>query len=347
MGVPSGRFGGIDRQREMKEMDADAEAQVPVFVQPLARVLAQAESQCKRLLTEDEVVRIRDSAACIMLSASEASELQKNRGYRDVDPKDVWMDWHRARCEIYGAGRLPSVALTILSPQHAINHLIAICERDDLPYVAGPRDPQISLEFEKKRSTLRPTATEVHGDEIARHEAVLKVETRPFNAEQAPVACYHALQMIQRFLEMAATAIVCDSSMISHANDNWVGLSKRASTAFRLHGASGDEFWEPMFRAFVQFPVFDQASGDLFTVGMHLLGQPEIAISTERLQQAGIGQQQDAINDLFTRFALHQLAQKDAATFVAGCDFEVIWEPQSRFEDDDARYDYLWQWRIK
>ena len=60
---------------------------VPVFIPPLAAMLARAEELKGGPLSETEVERIRDKAPCITMKAEDAAKMTESRGYRDVNPR--------------------------------------------------------------------------------------------------------------------------------------------------------------------------------------------------------------------------------------------------------------------
>lgn len=51
-------------------------------------------------LTADEVLSIRDKAACVMMSTSQAARLAESRGYDDIDPENCWYEWQMLRREL-------------------------------------------------------------------------------------------------------------------------------------------------------------------------------------------------------------------------------------------------------
>ena len=67
---------------------------------PLAVLLAAAEQKKGSPLTEDEVLALRDKAIVMMNRPEVAKTLDDSRGYRDVDPKSPWSDWHRLRAQL-------------------------------------------------------------------------------------------------------------------------------------------------------------------------------------------------------------------------------------------------------
>jgi hypothetical protein len=72
---------------------------VLTFVPPLAAVLLAAAKEKGQALTEDEVLRLRDGAICIALPAPVAHAMEEKRGYRDLDPDDVWREWLALRTD--------------------------------------------------------------------------------------------------------------------------------------------------------------------------------------------------------------------------------------------------------
>lgn len=75
---------------------------VLTMVPALVAILLNREDAKGSPLTEEEVIAIRDSAACIALPATVAAEVAKRRGYDDIDPEGCWEQWQAARSEIFG-----------------------------------------------------------------------------------------------------------------------------------------------------------------------------------------------------------------------------------------------------
>ena len=73
---------------------------IPVPVPALVAVLLNQENEKGSPLTEQEVLEIRDNAACIMMPISVASEMAESRGYDDLNPEYVWEQWQQARLEL-------------------------------------------------------------------------------------------------------------------------------------------------------------------------------------------------------------------------------------------------------
>lgn len=79
----------------------DAEELIPIPVPALVAVLLNKEKEKGSPLSESEVIDIRDSAACIMGSSNEVQELEKTRGYSDIDPEFAWEQWQEVRVELF------------------------------------------------------------------------------------------------------------------------------------------------------------------------------------------------------------------------------------------------------
>ena len=79
---------------------------IPVFVPALGAILIAAEDAKGEPLASEEVAKIRDNAACIMMDPADAAKMVESRGYVDVDPENCWHDWQMLRREL---GRKPDL----------------------------------------------------------------------------------------------------------------------------------------------------------------------------------------------------------------------------------------------
>lgn len=64
-----------------------------VFIPPLVAVLLARETEKGVALTEEEVLSLRDNSTCMELPEEVAAAMAKERGYRDIDPENVWEEW--------------------------------------------------------------------------------------------------------------------------------------------------------------------------------------------------------------------------------------------------------------
>lgn len=70
-----------------------------VFIPALIVVLIDKEQDMGRELIRDEVESIRDGATAIRLSAEVAEDIIRERGYRDIDPENVWREWQAYKAD--------------------------------------------------------------------------------------------------------------------------------------------------------------------------------------------------------------------------------------------------------
>jgi hypothetical protein len=73
---------------------------VPVPIPALGALLLNIEKQKGTPLLQAEVLDARDKAVCIMLPLSEKVAMEEKRGYRDIDPENVWEEWLLLRAEV-------------------------------------------------------------------------------------------------------------------------------------------------------------------------------------------------------------------------------------------------------
>jgi hypothetical protein len=83
-----------------RKNDAPKEQLVITPIPALVTILLRKEKEKGAPLSEEEVLAIRDNAACIALPISEQAALEESRGYRDLDTDNVWQDWQVARREL-------------------------------------------------------------------------------------------------------------------------------------------------------------------------------------------------------------------------------------------------------
>jgi hypothetical protein len=66
---------------------------VPVPIPALGALLLNIEKLKGSPLSQVEVLDARDKAVCIMLPLSAKVAMEEKRGYRDIDPENVWEEW--------------------------------------------------------------------------------------------------------------------------------------------------------------------------------------------------------------------------------------------------------------
>jgi len=80
--------------------DASNDEVLIIPVPALVAVLLNKEKEKGSPLTENEVIEIRDNAACIAMQQHALDAIEKSRGYQDIDPEQVWEQWQVARTEL-------------------------------------------------------------------------------------------------------------------------------------------------------------------------------------------------------------------------------------------------------
>ena len=69
----------------------------PVFVPPLVALLTAAEGQAGRRLHREEVEHLTTGGACMMMTHADAKQLERGRGYADLEPELAWRQWQVLR----------------------------------------------------------------------------------------------------------------------------------------------------------------------------------------------------------------------------------------------------------
>lgn len=78
--------------------EADSRSELrPVFIPALVAVLTAAEEQAGRYLRREEVERLTNEGACMMMTHADANKLERSRGYADLEPALAWRQWQILR----------------------------------------------------------------------------------------------------------------------------------------------------------------------------------------------------------------------------------------------------------
>ena len=327
---------------------------IVMFLIPLAKTLALAESKEGRPLTEDEVLKIRDNAPCISLSREKAAKFEQDRNYKDLDANNVWMEWHRVKVEDFDASDLPAAYLTICAMNDKLPALERVFEEYKALYKVLPPNPEIVATLENARSKQSPPIQGKHREELLRYEALIDASTASFKAANATKASYENLQLIAKLIMAGALEIFCGSSYLGHDNKVWLGLAQSVLECV-ADGTKKNDFYRSLISAFVQFPI--RIDDQLFTCGMHLLGKPDLIIDSKVIVEQwktndgleGIARQ------LFWTLSVYLLAICPEGEFVSGNTFSLaedsptlraVWEPCTLFKANDVRFNYLGYWRL-
>lgn len=320
---------------------------VPVFLPPLATILAAAETQKGSRLTETEVVAIRDEASCIMMEDGDAAKMAESRGFHDVVPENCWADWHRLRVQETGVGYLPKLMMCMLGDDDFEKVASRLLKKEGIEHESRGRDDRMMTAFQASMCRYDGTSTEKDRANIHKHTKVLYVVSPNFKAQDGPGICRDFLTVGARLLELGGLAMKCESSGISNGRSRWIELAEQAR---------GEDSWAALLRAYVQMPI--ENDGDYYTCGLHLLGMPDLIVSRDVLKQ-GYGSDVDigwTSIHLFFVFAHYLLAECMPGQFVSGHTFStdaksprfrVQWEDCTGYDEDDFFHNPFGRWRFK
>ena len=319
---------------------------VPVFIPPLATLLAHAEVSKGRRLTEAELLPIRDAASCMMMAPEDAAKLAESRGYRDVEPENCWADWHRLRVQLTGNGCLPKLILCVLGDADRESRCGQLLDAEGIEHEWHEHDDRMISAFQSSACQCDPSLTENDFASIVEHSRVLYILSPNFTAADAPDVSRGLLRLGGRLLEAGALAMKCESSGIAHGRARWLELAREAEDA---------DSWLALYRGYVQLPIQD--GDDYYTCGLHLLGQPDLIASGALLRQVR-GSTKDpgwTAVELFRAFAHYQLAECTPGQFASGHTFSpdaasprfrVLWEECTGYEEDDFFFNPFGRWRF-
>jgi hypothetical protein len=316
---------------------AEKDKLVPVFIPPLGAMLARAEKLKGGPLTAAEVERIRDGCVCLMMASDEAEQMAVSRGYRDVEPKNCWVDWHRLRVQLTDTGYLPKIVLCVLGDGGLRRQWEPILQSEGIEHEWADADGRMPRAFQASAAGYNRS---LGGDDLATvagHSEVLYLLSRNFTAQEAAEVSASFLRLGGRLLEAGAVAMKCESSGIAHSRARWRVLAAASSSATS----------PALLRAYVQMPLL--ADDDYISCGLHLLGQPDLIVSRSLLSDA------DRVVNLFLTFAFYLLSECPAGQFAPGHTFRidtsspryrVMWEACAGYAEDDLFFNPFGRWRF-
>lgn len=308
---------------------------VPVIVPPLAMLLAQAEKLKGKPLTEAECERIRDEAPAIALPLSKAIEMKRSREFVDVEPENVWVDWHRLRCHMLG-GYAPKLVLCVPLPERIAESSVrqAVGEGVEVEISSTP-DPNVTSVFE----WAGVPGVEAHG-KVA--YLVGPNYTQPTALEN----CISMTAAAARVVDLGGLALKCESSGVIHSAPDFCTLAEAIAKA---PNNSYEQIW-PLLLAYVLCVVEDEENYS--SCGMHLLGFPDMVIAKSAAQEH-FGGDVTKVSDLFRTFSAYLAAECPLGGFPSGGTFRTDdesprvsahWEPCTEYPEDDLYYNPYGMW---
>jgi hypothetical protein len=89
----TGRYDEIARR-------PNPENYVILFIPALIAILLSVERKNGGPLNQAQVEAVRDTASVVVSPLHAAQAVEDKRGYRDLDPREVWKEWQVARKEL-------------------------------------------------------------------------------------------------------------------------------------------------------------------------------------------------------------------------------------------------------
>lgn len=255
---------------------------------------------------------------------------------------------------------LPKVVLCLLGDLDSKTELEEILNEANVDYEFGERDARMEDAFRGVEFGTRPTLKREDFDAIADHSLVLYILSNGYPKASAFRASAWFLLFGCKLLEAGAVAMKCESSGISHSRNRWLALAETCKRNFsnqpeREIGDVVAGLYTALFEAYVQYPI--GSNKDYWSCGMHLLGQPDVIISTELAKKALVSSDSPVqdVAYLFNAFCLYILGENTENHFQSGGTFhpdsefpsmKVVWEECLGYPEDDLYFNPYGRWRF-
>ncbi len=225
---------------------------------------------------------------------------------------------------------------------------------ENIEYEFRERDPRMTEVF----SALDCENEDLN--KVKEHSLVLYILSDGYSEPEAPEIGSRFLRIACQLLEAGAVALKCDSSGIAHSRTRWLELGKTCKRAISNDGKAEDselasDFWNSLLHAYVQVRIYSPEA--FYSCGMHLLGHPDVIISTTILKSALTDNASlvDSAAYLFSTFCIYLLDECPPGQFLSGNTFQpaldfpsfrVIWEPCEDYAEDDLYFNPYGRWRF-
>jgi hypothetical protein len=282
-----------------------------------------------------------------MMPSAEAAKLADSRGFVDVNPRNVWADWHRVRPQLLG-GYLPRIILCIPGDGDLRERCEPILRAANVEHEFRPHDPSMLAAFRASSMTW-PVFTPEDFDRIDAHTTVLFALSKPVVSGAARSVGVTFLDLGKQLLDAGGgIAIKCEGAGISHSRRRWFEFAQGAAR-------DPEQAWSALFHAFVVYPIGTPT--DLYSCGMHLLGAPDMIVS-EAVVELANGPGGSAVGvaaHLFRTFGLYLLGECPTGRFASGHTFSVdkdapryrvVWEACTGYPEDSYFFNPFGRWRF-
>jgi hypothetical protein len=140
-------------------------------------------------------------------------------------------------------------------------------------------DARMPRAFEISAEVGSSTLTKSDQRAVASHSAVVYVLSPSMERGDAARVSGRALELVAALFELGALAIKSESAGLAHGRKRWLGLAesyRKARAAEDDHGSGA-----ALYFAWVQRPIHDEDDGVVYSVGMHLLGEPDTEVDAK------------------------------------------------------------------
>ena len=250
-------------------MGNNSDDTVLVFIPQLREALRLAEEHARKRLTEREVLETRDRSPCMAMARDEADAMSAKRG-ADFDPETVWEEYQATDFLVE-----PRHVLCALGNWKSFDALDTLAERFgfevDHEFSQLAPDERMPRAFDVSFDRVSISVTPEDRETIAAHSSVAYLLSPHIEKSKAGVIAMQALKVVEALFAAGAVAVKSESAGIAHGKERWLELAAGAQS----EKSAGQE----LYFAWVRRPLM---SDDFFyTCGMHLLGEPDLQISSE------------------------------------------------------------------
>lgn len=205
----------------------------------------------------------------------------------------------------------------------------------DSTYSQAFPDARMATAFDASADKVEPSFTKHDWDAIDRHSAVSYVISPRMDPSTAVSVSQSALAFVAAAFDAGAVAVKGDSSGIAHGREQWLALHE--DTERSLESA--------LIRTWVRYPISDD--GVLCSIGMHLLGFPDIEVYADTLPERSVV---DILSEFMHFLVIDQPHLEAGHTYRGWIDatrFKLSRSECTRYEQDDFFYNPYGYWQLR
>ncbi|MDX1929200.1 MAG: hypothetical protein SFV81_21915 [Pirellulaceae bacterium] len=166
-----------------------------------------------------------------------------------------------------------------LSSVQSIVDSVGPAFRLDLEYSQLEPDERMKDAFKASLDRNNPTIKGSEWRKIDSHSAVAYILSPPMPKAKAESISATTLLLVAELLKAGGVAAKSESAGLAHGRDRWLDLASQYRQAIKdgdAHSASTALYW-----AWVQRAIHDEDTNSLYSVGMHLLGLPDVEVDDD------------------------------------------------------------------